>query len=144
MTPEFEILDTTTNWNLRGKPSMVRISRHGIIRFSVSAVKQMGLNAGMKLTFMLPKKDHEIIYIYQHPKGLELKEDTVKSKEGIALYCCGRKHSTRLLEHLKISKPNTTFDITKEKTIINDQECWFIQKEKIHKPIKWRKPSNIC
>jgi hypothetical protein len=131
---KYEILDTTSNWNIIGKPSMVRVARNGIIRFSVLAVKNLGLRLGMKLSFMLPKDDNEIIYIYEDEKGLELNVGNV-GKNGASLHCCGRHHAQRMLEHLKINDKYKTFDISKVTTEVNGKKCWFIQKHKIHRPI---------
>ena len=132
---EYEILDTTANWDLRGKPSLIRISRNGTIRFSVLAVNKLGLKEGGRLAFMLPKDDNEILYIYESQNGIELKQGT-KAKNGVSLYCCGRHHAAKILDHLKIRSGFKTFDITKETTEINGQKCWFVQRDKIHHPIK--------
>ena len=138
MQTEFEILNSKTNWNVSGKPAMIRISKHGVMRFTVEAVRLLKLKLDMRLTFLLHPNDNGIIYFHTHADGLPLKADAV-SKNGVALYCCGRKHAARMLEFFKISTANKTFDITAEQSTVNGQQCWFILKDKIHKPIKWRK-----
>ena len=140
MIAQFEILDSTNNWDDHTKPPVVRISRRGgTIRFSVQAVKQLGLKPGMRLSFMMHTTDNDLIYICKSPTGLELKMEDTKSRFGAALYCCARKHTPRLLNYFNMPDNSKTFDITNNQTEANGQQCWFISKSKIHKPIKWRK-----
>lgn len=135
-----EVLNIKTYWNRRGKPPVFRISKNGHIRFSVEAVKLIGIKEGDKLTFVIHKNDPGILYFHiDNINGFKLKIGG-KYQSGYYLQILCRPLSLRLLSHFNITK-NETFDITNDKTRVNDNEAWFVLKSNKHIPIKWRKQS---
>lgn len=130
--------NSETVWDRRGKPSTIRITKHGHIRFSVNAVKKLGIKEGGRLSFFVDPRDVGIIYFRNDKKGIPLIKCT-NGKNGIdGLQLCCRPLSLTLLKSFGL-KDSKTFDLTEETT---DHEkygkLWIILKEKIHKPVKWR------
>lgn len=137
MQPTYEILDSSTAWNKRGKRPVMRFGKTGIISFSIEAVHLLSLKPGMRISFLLHKEDKGIIYFYQHKDGVPLLVGNA-TKSGTRLHVCGREIAKKCMTFFGFTD-NKTFDITEEKISINGVDAWFIQKKGLHKPIKWRK-----
>ncbi len=123
-------------WGKRGKPALLNISKDGRIRFTVALVKLLGIKEGQKILFRTYNKDKGIIYFSIHKDGVPLrlsKADT--TKRVLEIYC--RPLAVKLLEFFSYST-NKSFDITKEQTNIDGINFYFILKENLHKPIKWK------
>lgn len=134
----FEILNKETVWNKRGKPPVLRISKNGHIRLSSKAVEILGIEIGSKLSFMIDSRDKGVIYFYcDEEKGIPLVEIN-KHLSGNGYQVCCRQLALKLLSFIGI-KNNVTFDVTAEKCETPHGSMWFVQKDKIHTPIKWRK-----
>lgn len=132
------VFNKETSWNRRGKPPVLRISRNGHIRFSVEAIRILGLKLGDTISFMIDERDCKIFYFFRDVKGMPLKHCT-KGKDGVCgLQVCCRPLGQKLLDYFGF-KGNKTFDITKEQCITERGKMWFVLKEKIHVPIKWRR-----
>lgn len=130
--------NSETVWDKRGKPSTIRITKHGHIRFSVNAVKKLGIKEGDRLSFFVDPRDVGIIYFKLDPRGIPIIKCTT-GKNGInGLQVCCRPLALTLLKTFNL-KESKTFDITAD---ITEHEkygkLWIIVKEKIHTPIKWR------
>jgi hypothetical protein len=134
-----ETFNINTIWNRRGKPPVVQISKWGHIRFSVEAVKLLCLKEGMKLSFTIDHRDKGIIYFYQSTQGMPLHCGAkTKTGERLEIYC--RPLSLKLLSFFCFSR-NKTFRTTNEKITVPGatEKAWFILKDNIHKPLKWKK-----
>lgn len=139
-----EIFTAKTTWKKRGKPAVIRVSTCGHIRFSVSTIRNLGLGVGDKISFMIDYRDKGVVYFFKDNKaGMPLRFCT-KGNNGVnGLQVCCRPMAFKIFDHMGLSK-NTTFDITAETARTDSGEMWMILKDKIHKPIKWkRKESNI-
>lgn len=134
---DFEVYDSTTIFDRRGKPPVVQIAKWGHIRFSVEATKLLKLKPEDRITFLTPKGDKEIIYFKKHPGGLPLSQ-TSQGKSGIGVGVCCRALTRRLLNFLG-SKRSITFDVTPETADVYGEKMWFLLTSKIHQPIQWRK-----
>lgn len=128
-----------TIFNRTGKPPMVNFS-HFRIEFSVAAVKLLGLKPGDRISFFTDAKDNGIIFFGKTKNGLSLRSTSEQLKTGVRLQICCRPLIVKLLSHFGVSK-NKTFRISNETTDLYGQQMWFILKDKIHKPIQWRKKS---
>jgi len=130
-----------TVWDKKGKPSTVRITKHGHIRFSVSAVKNLQIKEGDKLSFYIDPRDVGVIYFKQDPKGIPLIKNTTGVDGTNGLQLCCRPLALTLLKSFNL-KESKTFDLTGEKTNHEKYgDLWVIVKEKMHVPMKWRKQS---
>ncbi len=136
MNPTISIYDSKTIWNRRGKPAVVQISRYGHIRFSVEAVKLLGLVQGERITFRTHSNDIGILYFYRQATGLPLR-DGLKCKTGVRLEVYCRPLALKLLAFFDF-KTSKTFRISSEQLQYGNTKFWFILKENIHKPIKWK------
>ncbi len=133
-----EIFNKETIWDKRAKPPVVRISKHGHVRFSVEAVKLLGITKDTPITFMIDPRDHDIVYFYiDKEKGLPLVNNN-KSLSGVGLQICCRPMAIRILRYFSM-KNGGSFDITNDKCSTVHGEMWFIRKDKTHIPVKWRK-----
>ena len=134
-----QIFTKHTVFNRRGKPPVVRLSKSGHIRFSVTACKNLDIKEGDCICFMIDARDVGIVYFYKDNKnGMPLKYCT-KGKDGInGLQICCRPMAMKILAFFNMNG-NRTFDVSSETTKTCDKEMWFIIKENIHKPIKWKK-----
>lgn len=138
----YEIYNAETIWNRKGKPPVVRICPQGHIRFSVEAVKLLGLKKGMCLTFVTNPIDNGTIYFYADTKGLPLTSE-VELKTGSRLEVCCRPLTKKLLSFLGFSK-NKTFSLTSDTTpIMEGVKAWIICKSKCHTPVKWKRTDKI-
>lgn len=143
MTIESTTYDSTTTWNKRGKPSLIRIEsgNQGRIHFSVSAVNLLGLKEGSRIAFRCYKNDAGIIYFYEQATGIQLKKvHQCKSGISLAIYC--RPLGEQMLKHFGYTKDTyKTFLLKADQVTMPGTNCqaWFITKENIHKPIQWRK-----
>ena len=137
---DYEIFDKETVWNKRGKPPVLRISDNGFIRFSGKAVEILGITKETKISFMIDKRDDDLIYFYvDDVKGLPLAEIN-KTIKGNGYQVCCRQLAKRLLKFLKGGKyKNVTFDVVNEKCETPNGSMWFVKTSSIHKPIKWKK-----
>lgn len=134
----YEIFNRKTHWNRRGKPPVLRFSQAGHIRFSVEAVRILGLNKGTPLSFMIDQRDDGIVYFFiDKENGMPLC-DCTNGKNGVGLQICCRPLSLRVLSFMGLKK-NITFDITTDKCETQKGGMWFVRKDKIHQPIIWRK-----
>lgn len=133
------IFTRNTHWNRRGKPPVLRLSPNGHIRFSVEAVKKLGFKLGDRLSFMIDNRDNGIFYFYlDEENGMPLKFNTRGGGGVDGLQICCRPLAQKLLDYFGFKEPKT-FDVTDERIKTKIGELWFVLKEKIHKPIKWRK-----
>lgn len=138
----YEIYNSETIWNRKGKPPVVRICPQGHIRFSVEAVKLLGLKKGMALTFVTNPIDTGTIYFYPDIKGLPLTSE-VELKTGSRLEVCCRPLTKKLLSFLGFTK-NKTFSLTAETTpIMEGVNAWLVSKSKCHTPVKWKTKHKI-
>lgn len=134
----YEIFNKETIWNKRGKPPVLRISKNGHIRFSGVAVDILGLTLETKISFMVDARDKDLIYFYvDAEKGMPLGMVN-KTIKGNGYQICCRGLAIKLLKFIG-SSGNVTFDITTDKCETPHGSMWFVRKDKIHKPIKWRK-----
>lgn len=139
---KYEVYNKETVWNKRGKRPVIQFNKYGHIRFSVEAVKLLGLKEKMTISFMTSPADVGVIYFFSDKKGMALRRGN-GTKSGIRLEIICRPLVLKLLNFFSY-ETNKTFDITSETIKINDRLSWFILKEKLHRPIKWRKTqSNI-
>jgi len=118
------------------KPATVQIFNRGQIRFSVGAIQELGLEVGDKIEFILPTMGSKTIYFRKSEKGFTL--HTELTKGGLTRL---RVHSRPLVRKLLMffeTEKSKTYDITNEKLEFNGTKCWYIGKENIHKPVKWR------
>lgn len=133
-----EIFNKETSWNRRGKPPVLRISYNGHIRFSVEAIKMLGFKLGDTISFMIDPRDNNVFYFFKDEKGMPLKHCT-RGKDGVCgLQVCCRPLGQKLLNYFGF-KENKTFDITNEVCDTIKGKMFFVLKEKVHRPIKWRK-----
>lgn len=133
-----EVFTRHTHWNRRGKPPVMRLSRTGHIRLSVEAVKILGLQKGDRISFIIDKRDNGIFYFYvDKENGMPLKFCTRGKGQVDGLQICCRPLSQKLLDHFGYKDPKT-FDISSEKSESGRGLMWFVLKEKVHKPIKWK------
>lgn len=134
----YEIFNKETSWNKRGKPPVVRISQSGHIRFSVEAVKVLGIAKDTPISFLIDKRDDDVIYFFiDKDKGMPLVDCTF-AQSGTGLQICCRPLSFRLLDFLG-QKKNVTFGVTKDTCDVFEKKMWFLRKDRIHKPIKWKR-----
>ena len=132
------IYNRQTTWDDRRKPAIVRISGRGFIHFSVEAVKLLNLKEGMKLVFLTDDKDRDIILFYQHESGIPLRITAkMKKNNAVRLSILCRPLSLKLLTFLKL-KQSTSIRITTDIIKTNGKKCWFINKNFIHIPTKWK------
>lgn len=134
--------DINTIWNKRGKPPVVRIEagKNARINFSVEAVKLLGLHEGMRLAFRTYKNDPGIVYFYEQATGLLLKKQ-MEGKSGIrlAIYC--RPLAAQLIQHFGYKEDNNKTILLKADQVPmpgTKTKAWFINKDNLHKPIKWK------
>ena len=136
MENEITTFDASTTWNRRGKPPVVNLSTYGHIRFSVEAVKLLNLKEGMKIAFRIDTRDAGIIYFYEQATGIPLRKGmNCKTGKRLEVYC--RPLSLKLLNFFGFNT-RKTFKLTKEQSKIGNCNMWFILKDNIHKPIKWK------
>jgi len=137
-----EVFTRNTIWNRRGKPPVIRLSNNGHIRLSVEAVKILGVKEGDTVSFMVDNRDNGIFYFYKDEDGMPLIYCT-RGKDGInGLQLCCRPLAQRLLKYFGFNG-NKTFDVSGETIKASDKEMWFVLKEKIHKPINWKKKDTM-
>lgn len=133
-----EIFNANTIWNKTGKPPLVQVDKLGRIGFSVEAVKLLGLNPADKLSFKIDYCDSNIIYFFVDNKnGIKLNAITFNRNTGVRLELYCRPLTKKLLDFFGF-KDNKTFDVSSDKV---DGKYWFILKDRVHRPIKWRKKS---
>lgn len=133
-----EFFTKETVWNRRGKPPVVRISKYGHIRFSVEAARLLGLKIDDKISFMIDNRDIGVFYFFRDEKGMPLKFCT-RGNDGVCgLQICCRPLGQRLLNYFGF-KDNKTFGVSCETVNRKDVVMWFVLKDKIHRPIKWKK-----
>lgn len=132
-----EVLDNTNVWNKRGKPAVVNIDADGRVSFSVEAVKQLKLKEGMRIAFRIDHRDKGIIYFYEQATGIPLKA-SAETKSGIRLSIYCRPLAQKLLSFFGF-RENKSFDIDSNTVKFHSCPMWFILKEKVHKPVQWRK-----
>lgn len=128
-----------TIWEKRGKPSTVRITKHGHIRFSVSAVKNLNVAEGDRITFFVDPRDVGVIYFKKDPKGIPLIKNTTGISGVNGLQICCRPLALTLLKSFNF-KESKTFDLTGE--ITNNEKygkLWVIVKDKVHVPLKYKR-----
>ena len=135
----YEIFNAKTSWKKRGKPPVIRVSTTGHIRWSVEAIRRLGLVNGDKVSFMTDARDNGIIYFYRDNKnGIPLIYCT-KGKDGVyGLQVCCRPLAYKILNFFGFTE-HKTFDLTDETLNTENGRMWFILKGNIHRPIKWRK-----
>lgn len=131
-----QVYNEQTVFNKRGKPPCIRFSNFRI-EFSCELVKLLGLKEGDKISFYTDPKDKDIIFFGKSKNGLSLKQ-AVMLKNGVRLHICCRPLIVKLLSHFGLSN-NKTFRISNETTDFYGEKLWFILKDKVHKPIQWRK-----
>lgn len=131
-----EILNTETLTRTSRKPPVIRIS-YGRIIFSVEAVKDLRLKQGDRISFITNEKDKNIVYFKKDVKGFPLMLD-FKGITGIRLRICSRPLAQKILSFFTYNT-SKTFSITNDLADVYGHKMWFILKDKIHKPIKWRK-----
>jgi len=132
-----EIFNKETSWNRRGKPPVLRLSHLGHIRFSVEAIRILGLKIGDSISFMIDSRDTGVFYFFKDDKGMPLKHCTRGKDGSCGLQVCCRPLCQKLLNFFGL-KNNKTFDITNETCKTENGEMWFVLKENVHQPIKWR------
>lgn len=138
-----EVFTAETTWKKRGKPAVLRISTCGHIRFSVSTVRNLGLEIGDKISFMIDYRDKGVVYFFKdNDKGMPLGFCTRGTAGVNGLQVCCRPMAFKIFDHMGLSK-NTTFDITTEVTKTDNGAMWMILKDKIHRPIKWKKKESM-
>jgi hypothetical protein len=138
MENNFTVYNKETSWNKRGKPPVVRFSKYGHIRFSVEAIRLLGLDRDTPISFMTDARDIGVIYFFVDKKGLPLKRGTV-GKTGEGLQICCRPLAQRVMDFFGFNGINKTFDVTNETVKTEKGNMWIILKDKIHKPIKWKR-----
>lgn len=116
-------------YNQRKKPSIVRIDcakTNSRIRFSVEAVKTLGLKATDCLTFIVLKNDKGNIYFHiDNKNGLKLRQVKTRN-DAIYLEVNCRLLARKLLLHFGIKEDARSFLITNDTTKVNDVKCWYI------------------
>lgn len=134
----YEIFNKETIWNRRGKPPVLRFSQNGHIRFSVEAIRILGLSKDTPISFMIDRRDEDVVYFFvDKENGMPL-WDCTKGKNGVGLQVCCRPLALKVLSFMGLKK-NITFDITTDKCKTQNGEMWFVRKDKIHQPVIWRK-----
>ena len=131
-----QVYNEETVYNKRGKPPCIRIAKSRI-EFSCEAVKLLGLKKEDKISFYTDLKDKEIIFFGKSKNGLSLRQ-AAELKSGVRLQVCCRPLVIKLLSHLGLNN-NKTFRISNETTDFYGEKLWFILKDKVHRPIQWRK-----
>jgi hypothetical protein len=129
---EIITFDRNSIWDKRDKPPVVRVAKNGTVRFSVSAVKLLGLKESDCLTFQIDYRDTDVVYFFKDKNGIPLRVGA-EYDSGIMLQTLCRPLVKKLLQFFGL-KGNTTFDITDEQT----SGKYVISKLKIHEPLKWR------
>lgn len=132
------IYNRENTWDKDSKPAIVRISGRGFIHFSVEAVKLLNLKEGMTLIFRVDDADPSIILFHEHKSGIPLRVTARLKKTGnIRLSILCRPLSLKLLTFLKL-RQSTSIRLTKDTVKADGREFWFISKDFIHVPTKWK------
>ena len=133
---DFEILNRETVKSTRYKPPTIQIFKMEQIRFSIEAAKILSLSKGDKIELAITEKDRGIIYFRKGDKGFELKEEKTRCG-GVRLLLCCRPLMRKIVNHFGL-KQSMTYDVSNDISDFYGEKYWFILKEKIHIPIKWR------
>ncbi len=132
------IYNRQNTWDDRSKPAIVRLSGRGFIHFSVEAVKLLKLKEGMTLIFRVDDQDPNIILFHEHKSGIPLRVTAKLKKTGhVRLSILCRPLSLKLLAFLKL-RQSTSIRLTAETVKAGDKQYWFISKDFIHIPTKWK------
>jgi len=131
-----EILNRETVKSIRTKPPTIQIFERGQIRFSIEAAKILNIVKGDKIELAISAMDKGIIYFGKDCKGFELKEEKTKSGASRLLLCC-RPLAKKIMNHFGLTG-SKTYDITGEVADFYGKKYWFILKNKVHVPLKWK------
>jgi hypothetical protein len=129
MQQQITVYNKHNVYNKRTKPSIIRIDcakNNSRIRFSVEAVKTLGLSVHDCLTFITVKTDKHNIYFYKDNKnGLKLREVKTRN-DSVYLEVNCRLLARKLLLFFGIKDDARSFIITNDTTKVNDQRCFYI------------------
>ena len=126
MNETIKIFNKETIWDKRAKPPVIYLNPKGQIRFSIEAVKLLGLKSGDKLSFAFDTRDSGVIYFYKCSNGIELNTD-FKGMGGERLVLCCRGLVKQLLAFFG-SATSKTYLVTKDITNFNGSCAWLILK----------------
>lgn len=132
-----QVLNRETISSKKIKPPTIQIFKDGQIRFNCQTVKMLNFTETDKIEFCINSLDPNIIFFRKSEKGIGLsKEITIGGQ--MRLLLCSRPLVRRLMTFFSLAK-SETFSVTNETTKINGDNHWFIMKDKMHKPIEWKK-----
>lgn len=122
-----EILNATTIWNERRKPAVVQLNKCGHVRFSIEAVKILGLKKTDRITFMIEEDDDLIYFWVDNESGFPINEiETLKTGKRFSV-CC-RPLVKKILQHWG-KETNVSVSINNSEV----RGMWFLNKRKIKK-----------